>query len=302
MAGCYPIHASRPADLGSRCAASPSSGIAGSPRVGQPSPPYTHRAASSPPSPWVRPSFAHGSLFVRSDAPRHPPRPHRVISPDNSVPGPSCTPGSLPHPSTRVARFSPHHPKEGSAPWRKYATTSSFTASPACSASSSSSATTRTAPASSPPPPPWSTAASPPPHRPSSRSASARRSSTARPPRPSPSTSPPPSPAASPPSTSPRPTSSTHPRSSSSISPRTAAPPARPSTSPPSTTCRSRQSASSSSPTPAPSSRRDSAVVSAQDPHQWTYTTTAAAPSNSVKIVVDVADLAGQITEETKHT
>ena len=47
---------------------------------------------------------------------------------------------------------------------------------------------------------------------------------------------------------------------------------------------------------------KGSAVVSAADPHQWAYTTTAAAPSSSVKIVVDVADLAGQITEESKHT
>jgi hypothetical protein len=36
--------------------------------------------------------------------------------------------------------------------------------------------------------------------------------------------------------------------------------------------------------------------------NQWRYTSTAAAPSASVKIVVDVADLAGQITEETEHT
>lgn len=44
------------------------------------------------------------------------------------------------------------------------------------------------------------------------------------------------------------------------------------------------------------------AVVSAMDPHVWIYTATANAPSPSVKIVVDVADLAGQVTEETAHT
>ena len=44
------------------------------------------------------------------------------------------------------------------------------------------------------------------------------------------------------------------------------------------------------------------AVVSPQDPHLWTYTTTAAAASASVKVIVDVADLAGHITEETAHT
>ncbi len=37
-------------------------------------------------------------------------------------------------------------------------------------------------------------------------------------------------------------------------------------------------------------------------PNQWLYTATAAAPSASVKIVVDVADLAGQVTEESEHT
>lgn len=44
------------------------------------------------------------------------------------------------------------------------------------------------------------------------------------------------------------------------------------------------------------------AVVSAADPHRWVYTATHAAPSASVKVVVDVADLAGQVTEETAHT
>lgn len=44
------------------------------------------------------------------------------------------------------------------------------------------------------------------------------------------------------------------------------------------------------------------ATVSPLDPHLWVYTTTATAPSPSVKILVDVADLAGQVTEETAHT
>ncbi|APR88464.1 hypothetical protein A7982_13813 [Minicystis rosea] len=44
------------------------------------------------------------------------------------------------------------------------------------------------------------------------------------------------------------------------------------------------------------------AVLSAEDPHRWIYTATHAAPSASVKVVVDVADLAGQVTEETAHT
>jgi hypothetical protein len=44
------------------------------------------------------------------------------------------------------------------------------------------------------------------------------------------------------------------------------------------------------------------AIVSAQDPHRWIYTATAPAPSSSVKIVIDVADLAGQVAEETVQT
>jgi hypothetical protein len=44
------------------------------------------------------------------------------------------------------------------------------------------------------------------------------------------------------------------------------------------------------------------AVQSTHDPHVWTYTTSAAAPSASVKIVVDAADLAGQISELSAHT
>ncbi|APR82675.1 Hypothetical protein A7982_08024 [Minicystis rosea] len=35
------------------------------------------------------------------------------------------------------------------------------------------------------------------------------------------------------------------------------------------------------------------------DPHHWVYTTGASAPSPSLEI--DVADLAGQVTEETAH-
>ncbi|MFT3770910.1 MAG: hypothetical protein QM820_36285 [Minicystis sp.] len=44
------------------------------------------------------------------------------------------------------------------------------------------------------------------------------------------------------------------------------------------------------------------AVVSPEDPHRWVFTATTAAPSASVKVVVDVADLAGQVVEETAHT
>ncbi|MFO0762679.1 MAG: hypothetical protein U0359_39945 [Byssovorax sp.] len=44
------------------------------------------------------------------------------------------------------------------------------------------------------------------------------------------------------------------------------------------------------------------AMMSPQDPHVWTYDTTAAAPSASVKVFIDVADLAGHVTEQMKHT
>ncbi|HEY5956389.1 MAG TPA: hypothetical protein VIV60_07555 [Polyangiaceae bacterium] len=47
---------------------------------------------------------------------------------------------------------------------------------------------------------------------------------------------------------------------------------------------------------------KGSAEPSATEANQWRYMTTATAPSASVKIVVDVADLAGQIAEETEHT
>ncbi len=42
--------------------------------------------------------------------------------------------------------------------------------------------------------------------------------------------------------------------------------------------------------------------MSPEDPRRWVYTAAQAAPSASVKVVVDVADLAGQIVEETAHT
>ncbi len=47
---------------------------------------------------------------------------------------------------------------------------------------------------------------------------------------------------------------------------------------------------------------KGAAVPVPNAPNQWLYTATAAAPSASVKIVVDVADLAGQVTEESEHT
>jgi hypothetical protein len=47
---------------------------------------------------------------------------------------------------------------------------------------------------------------------------------------------------------------------------------------------------------------KGSATTSAENGHVWLYKTTAAAPSAAVKIVVDVADMAGQIAEETEHT
>lgn len=43
-------------------------------------------------------------------------------------------------------------------------------------------------------------------------------------------------------------------------------------------------------------------AVPTTDSNQWSYKTTAAAASSSVKIVVDVADLAGQVTEATMHS
>ena len=46
---------------------------------------------------------------------------------------------------------------------------------------------------------------------------------------------------------------------------------------------------------------KGSAVRSSSNPNQWMYTATANAPASSVKIVVDVADLAGQVTEQTEH-
>lgn len=47
---------------------------------------------------------------------------------------------------------------------------------------------------------------------------------------------------------------------------------------------------------------KGSAVRSTTNPNQWLYKTTTTAPSASVKIVVDVADLAGQVAELSEHT
>ena len=44
------------------------------------------------------------------------------------------------------------------------------------------------------------------------------------------------------------------------------------------------------------------AVVGDANTNQWLYTTRQAATSASVKIVVDVADLAGQVAEVSQHT
>jgi hypothetical protein len=46
---------------------------------------------------------------------------------------------------------------------------------------------------------------------------------------------------------------------------------------------------------------KGAAVPSANAPNQWLYTTTATAPSSAVKVVVDVADLAGQVVEQTEQ-
>jgi hypothetical protein len=43
-------------------------------------------------------------------------------------------------------------------------------------------------------------------------------------------------------------------------------------------------------------------AIPTTDPNHWFYKTTAAAASSSVKIVVDVADLAGQVAEATLHS
>ena len=45
---------------------------------------------------------------------------------------------------------------------------------------------------------------------------------------------------------------------------------------------------------------KGSAVVSAQNPDQWLYTTSAAASSASVKVVVDAADLPGKLPKKHK--
>jgi hypothetical protein len=46
---------------------------------------------------------------------------------------------------------------------------------------------------------------------------------------------------------------------------------------------------------------KGTAVPHETEPNQWLYTTTARAPGSTVKVVVDVADLAGQVTEVTEH-
>ena len=43
-------------------------------------------------------------------------------------------------------------------------------------------------------------------------------------------------------------------------------------------------------------------AVASPNSNQWLYTTTSAAPSTSVKIVVDVADLSGQVAEVSQHS
>ncbi len=47
---------------------------------------------------------------------------------------------------------------------------------------------------------------------------------------------------------------------------------------------------------------KGAAVVADQNTNQWLYTAKCAAASSSVKIVVDVADLAGQVAEVSQHT
>jgi hypoxanthine-guanine phosphoribosyltransferase len=47
---------------------------------------------------------------------------------------------------------------------------------------------------------------------------------------------------------------------------------------------------------------KGTAIAAPEAANQWLYNSTAAAGSESVKIVVDVADLAGQVAEVTQHT
>ncbi len=47
---------------------------------------------------------------------------------------------------------------------------------------------------------------------------------------------------------------------------------------------------------------KGTAVADNANANEWLYTTKCAAGSSSVKIVVDVADLAGQVAEVTQHT
>jgi hypothetical protein len=46
---------------------------------------------------------------------------------------------------------------------------------------------------------------------------------------------------------------------------------------------------------------KGTAVSGNGNTNEWLYTTKCAAGSSSVKIVVDVADLAGQVAEVTEH-
>jgi len=43
------------------------------------------------------------------------------------------------------------------------------------------------------------------------------------------------------------------------------------------------------------------AVATPSDPTHFTYTTTAKAPASAVKVIVDVADLAGHVSEKTQE-
>ena len=47
---------------------------------------------------------------------------------------------------------------------------------------------------------------------------------------------------------------------------------------------------------------KGTAVAGNVNVNEWLYTTKCAAGSSSVKIVFDVADLAGQVAEVTEHT
>ena len=47
---------------------------------------------------------------------------------------------------------------------------------------------------------------------------------------------------------------------------------------------------------------KGAATQSATEPHLWSYHATTNAPSASLKVVADATDLAGQVTEQSKHT